>query len=83
MFACEPASSSTTPTPIPAIEPTVELAHLRYVLAGAAYRIDAHEGPVPAIGERIDLDERSFRVVKVAASPLPCDERRCAYLLGD
>jgi hypothetical protein len=68
---------------IPAIEPAVELAHLRYVLAGAAYRIDVHEGPVPAIGERIDLDEHWFRVVKVAASPLPGDERRCAYLLGD
>jgi len=69
--------------PVPAIEPAVELAHLRYVLAGAAYRIDALDGPAPVVGERIDLDERSFRVVKVAASPLPGDERRCAYLLGD
>jgi hypothetical protein len=69
--------------PAPAIEPAVELAHLRYVLAGAAYRIDAHDGPAPVVGERLDLDQRSFRVVKVAASPLPGDERRCAYLLGD
>jgi hypothetical protein len=69
--------------PAPAVEPAVELAHLRFVLAGAAYRIDAHDGPAPVVGEHIDLDERSFRVVKVAASPLPGDERRCAYLLGD
>jgi hypothetical protein len=69
--------------PAPVVEPAVELAHLRFVLAGAAYRIDAHGGPVPVVGEQIDLDERSFRVVKVAASPLPGDERRCAYLLGD
>jgi hypothetical protein len=69
--------------PAPAIVPAVELAHLRYVLAGAAYRIDAYDGPAPIVGERLELDERSFRVVKVAASPLPGDERRCAYLLGD
>lgn len=79
--ASEPEREPEEPTP--AIEPAVELAHLRYVLAGASYRIDAHDGPAPALGERLDLNERSFRVVKVAASPLPGDERRCAYLLGD
>jgi hypothetical protein len=79
--ASEPEREPEEPTPV--VEPQVELTHLRFVLAGAAYRIDAHDGPVPVVGERVDLDERSFRVVKVAASPLPGDERRCAYLLGD
>jgi hypothetical protein len=79
--ASEPERESEQPTP--SVEPSVELAHLRFVLAGAAYRIDPHDGPAPVVGARLDLDERSFRVVKVAASPLPGDERRCAYLLGD
>jgi hypothetical protein len=79
--ASEPEPEGDQPTPV--VEPAVELAHLRFVLAGAAYRIDPHDGPAPVVGERLDLDERSFRVVKVAASPLPGDQRRCAYLLGD
>jgi hypothetical protein len=79
--ASEPEREPEQPTP--SVEPSVELAHLRFVLAGAAYRIDPHDGPAPLVGERVALDERSFRVVKVAASPLPGDERRCAYLLGD
>jgi hypothetical protein len=79
--ASAPEREPEQPTPV--VEPAVELAHLRFVLAGAAYRVDSHDGPVPVVGERVDLDERSYRVVKVAASPLPGDERRCAYLLGD
>jgi hypothetical protein len=79
--ASEPQREPEQPTPV--IEPAVELFHLRFVLAGAAYRIDAHDGPAPVVGQRVDFDERSFRVVKVGASPLPGDERRCAYLLGN
>jgi hypothetical protein len=65
------------------VPPPVELGHLRFVLAGAAYRIETHDGPAPAVGDSVEIDERSFRVVKVAPSPLPGDERRCSYLLGD
>jgi hypothetical protein len=76
----EPAREPEEPA---AAGPTVELGHLRFVLAGAAYRIETHDGPAPVVGDSVEIDERSFRVVKVARSPLPGDEQRCAYLLGD
>jgi hypothetical protein len=39
------------------------------------------EGPAPQIGSEITLDGgRRFVVSKIASSPLPTDERRCAYL---
>jgi hypothetical protein len=79
--APEPAREPEEPAA--AAAPAVELGHLRFVLAGAAYRIETHDGPAPAVGDSVEIDERSFRVAKVARSPLPCDERRCAYLLGD
>ena len=79
----EPEPARDVDQPAPTVEPAVELGHLRFVLGGSAYRIEMHDGPVPAIGERLEAEERSFRVVKVARSPLPGDERRCAYLLGD
>jgi hypothetical protein len=69
--------------PPAAAAPPVELGHLRFVLAAAVYRLETHEGPAPAVGDPVEVDERMFRVVKVARSPLPGDERRCAYLLGD
>lgn len=73
----EPAAIATAP------EPATAVGHLRFVLEGGVYRIETHEGPPPAIGDRLELAARSFRVVKLGHSPLPNDERRCAYLLGD
>jgi hypothetical protein len=79
----EPEPVREPELPPAAKKPTVELAHLRFVVADALYRLETHEGPAPALGDAVEIDERPFRVVKVARSPLPGDERRCAYLLGD
>jgi hypothetical protein len=57
--------------------------HLLFAQDGAGYILDERSGPPPAPGETIVLgDARSqFVVMKVGASPLPGDRRRCSYLL--
>jgi hypothetical protein len=48
------------------------------------YTLIEHEGPLPLVGGEILLGEPSSTtdaVSKLGRSPLPLDERRCAYLL--
>lgn len=55
--------------------------HLLFVSRPTGYELAEREGEPPAPGEEIELDgEGSFVVVKVAASPLPQDDRPCVYL---
>jgi len=55
--------------------------HLLFVSRPTGYELAEREGEPPAPGEEIELDGAgSFVVVKVAPSPLPQDNRPCAYL---
>jgi hypothetical protein len=54
--------------------------HLLFVSTRRGYRLLERDGPVPEMLERVSLADDSFRVVKLAASPLPGDRRMCAYL---
>ena len=79
MPAPEPA-----PAPVamlmPAPEPPAS-AHLLFVPTGKRYVLVDREGPAPSPGIEVTLDGgRRFLVTKLASSPLPADERRCAYL---
>lgn len=55
--------------------------HLLFVPARQGYELIEREGAPPPLGSKVDLEGRRFVVLKVAFSPLPDDERRCAYLL--
>jgi hypothetical protein len=56
-------------------------AHLLFVPTGKRYLLMNMEGPAPTVGNEVSLDGgQRFVVTKLAASPLPADERRCAYL---
>lgn len=44
------------------------------------YRLAERDGAPPARGALVELDGERFRVLKVGASPLPGDARRCAFL---
>ncbi len=60
-------------------EPT----HLLHVPGTGCYALVERPGPPPDVGERIAQDkdgEGRFVVTRVGASPLPDDERTCAYL---
>ncbi len=54
--------------------------HLRFVWTTNGYELREREGEPPAVGEEVEEGEERLRVTKVAASPLPRDLRRCAYL---
>jgi hypothetical protein len=56
-------------------------AHLLFVPTGKRYLLMNMEGPAPGVGNEVALDGgQRFVVTKLADSPLPADERRCAYL---
>jgi hypothetical protein len=56
--------------------------HLLFVSRHAGYELLERDGDAPAPGAEVDLEENGIRfvVVKVAPSPLPQDDRPCAYL---
>lgn len=80
--APEPAPARRAP--IAMLAPVSEVlprAHLLFVPAGRRYLLMNMEGPAPAVGNEVSLDGgQRFVVSKLAPSPLPADERRCAYL---
>ncbi|MGZ8782084.1 MAG: hypothetical protein ACXWZB_01155 [Gaiellaceae bacterium] len=51
-----------------------------FVPSPAGYRLVARSGPPPAGGERVELEEERYVVLRLAPSPLPADRRRCAFL---
>ena len=55
--------------------------YLLFVWSVAGYELVEQAGEPPQVGAEIEDGERRYRVTKIAASPLPGDERRCAYLL--
>ena len=54
--------------------------HLLFVTKPSGYELIERDGDPPAAGEAVEVEELSFTVTKVGPSPLPQDERACAYL---
>lgn len=57
--------------------------HLLFVPGPGCYALIERLGPPPEVGQEItpgDGDDRRFVVTRVAESPLPLDQRDCAYL---
>jgi len=56
--------------------------HLRFCATKAGYELSVAEGPPPRANTVVDCPEHGPEVVlKLGRSPLPADDRRCAYLL--
>jgi hypothetical protein len=66
-----------------ATDPAVDAGWIAFVSSPHGYRLVEGPGGVPGAGDVVELDDGSFRVVKVGPSPLPGDRRRCAYLTGE
>lgn len=62
-------------TPEPATE------HLLFVPTPKRYELVERDGPAPAEGATLVLDERPFVVSKVGPAPFPSEPRSCAFLL--
>ncbi len=56
------------------------MSHLLFVWKPSGYELREREGEPPALGAEVEEDGVRMTVTKVAPSPLPADERRCAYL---
>ena len=64
------------------MSPTEQQKHLLFIWKPSGYELREAEGEVPAVGSRVEADDRPMQVTKVAPSPLPNDDRPCAYLIA-
>lgn len=56
--------------------------YLLFVWKPTGYELREREGEVPAVGTVLDDENGRMMVTRVAPSPLPGDDRPCAYLQG-
>ena len=56
--------------------------YLLFVWKPSGYEIREAEGQLPSVGSQVEADGAMMRVTKVGVSPLPGDDRPCAYLQG-
>jgi hypothetical protein len=54
--------------------------HLLFIWKATGYELREADGDPPTVGSEIEADEVAQQVTKVASSPLPGDDRPCAYL---
>jgi hypothetical protein len=54
--------------------------YLLFVWKPSGYELREADGEVPAVGAIVEQDDQKLRVTKIAPSPLPGDDRPCAYL---
>jgi hypothetical protein len=57
-----------------------ENGYLLFISKPTGYELRERKGKLPAVGEEVEEGEDRLRVSKLAPSPLPGDQRRCAYL---
>ena len=53
--------------------------YLLFVSKPTGYELREREGEPPSVGSELSEEDGRFRISKVAASPLPGDDRVCAY----
>ena len=51
-----------------------------FVHSPDGYRLLQRDGPPPALGAAVELDDGAFLVLSLGPSPLPGDRRRCAFV---
>jgi hypothetical protein len=61
--------------------PAAAASHLLFVPTPARYLMVERQGPPPAPGEELDLEEGTFLVGKLGRAPFPGEQRPCAFLL--
>ena len=55
--------------------------YLLFVWTPNGYELREQQGELPEPGAEIEVGEQRLRVTKIAPSPLPGDQRICAYLM--
>ena len=57
--------------------------HLVFLWSASGYALEVRPGEVPAAGAAVENGTLTYRVARIGPSPLPGDDRTCAYLLPD
>ena len=56
------------------------MSYLLFVWKPTGYELRERDGELPPLGSVLDEEEGRMLVTRVGPSPLPGDDRRCAYL---
>ena len=54
--------------------------YLLFIGKPTGYELHERDGELPAVGSVLDEEDGRMLVTRVGPSPLPGDDRRCAYL---
>jgi hypothetical protein len=54
--------------------------HLLFVSKPTGYELLERDGELPALGSVLEEEDGRMMVTRIGPSPLPGDDRRCAYL---
>jgi hypothetical protein len=54
--------------------------HLLFIWKPTGYELREREGDLPTMGAVLDEEDGRMMVTRIGPSPLPGDDRRCAYL---
>jgi hypothetical protein len=58
------------------------VSYLLFVWSPAGYTLREQEGEPPRIGDELEENGHTLVISKIGASPLPDDDRACAYSVG-
>ena len=58
------------------------MSYVLFVWSPAGYTLREVDGDPPHVGEELDDNGHTLVVNKIGASPLPGDDRTCAYSVG-
>ena len=58
------------------------MSYVLFVWSPAGYTLREIEGDPPHVGDELDDNGHTLVVSKLGASPLPGDDRTCAYSVG-
>ena len=58
------------------------MTYLLFVWTPTGYELREQEGEPPSVGEQVEVDEKRLSITKIGVSPLPGDDRVCAFSLG-
>ena len=71
----QPMENQTAP-------PVENRGYLLFIWTPNGYELREEHGELPEPGASVERDGRTWRVIKIGPSPLPRDDRLCAYLEG-
>ena len=58
------------------------MSYLLFVWSPSGEALREQDGDTPSVGDEVDVDGRRLRITKIGVSPLPGDDRPCAYSSG-